>query len=442
MICKVKQAMEKFGMPSDCTVTVGLSGGADSVALLDILLKLSDEYSLNVKAAHVNHRLRGEQADADESFVRALCEKRGVVLSVLGVDVAAEAKRRRIGLEECGRQIRYEFFASLDTDYIATAHTLSDCVETMLINLSRGCSLTGLCSIPPVRDKIIRPLILCTGDEVRQYCKLNGLEYVIDSSNNEDEYLRNRVRHSVVPNLKSLQPRFEENAGRCLDSLRDDNGLLDEMTNDLIAKSRSENGYRTEKLLSAHVSLLRRALYKILYDECGVMPERKHIELLCEAMHSEKDCQLGNGVICRCRNGLLSFGKPDSTESWCQNAKIGENVTPCSKVTLMRVNRIFYSSLTSRQKGCQCFDNGKVENGLVLRSRKAGDKITDAHRGNTKTLKKLFCENKIEPEKRNSYAVLCDGEAVICAEGFCTDKKYAVDENTQEIIYIMIERML
>ncbi|MCQ2463313.1 MAG: tRNA lysidine(34) synthetase TilS, partial [Clostridia bacterium] len=237
MICKVKQAIEKFGMPENCTVTVGLSGGADSVALLDVLIKLSGEYSWVVKAAHVNHCLRGVQADADESFVRSLCEKRGVQLSVLRADVAGEARRRHIGLEECGRQIRYDFFASLDTDYIATAHTLSDTVETMFINLSRGCSLSGLCSIPPVRGKIIRPLILCTGGEVRQYCKENGLDYVIDGSNNEDEYLRNRIRHYAVPEFIRLQPRFEENAGRCIDALRDDNDLLDMLTDELIKKA-------------------------------------------------------------------------------------------------------------------------------------------------------------------------------------------------------------
>ena len=187
---------------------------------------------------------------------------------------------------------------------------------------------------------------------------------------------------------------------------------------------------------------MRRALYKILYDECAVMPERKHIDILIDAMYNAKDCQLGGGVMCRCKNGVLAFGLSESDEPWCMDASIGENVTPYSTVTLMKVNRIFYSSLSSRQKGCLCFDSEKVNGKLVLRSRKAGDKLTDSHRGNTKTLKKLFTEKKIPAENRDSYAVLCDSDEVIFAEGFCVDSKYAVDENTQEIIYIIIERML
>ncbi|MCQ2462516.1 MAG: tRNA lysidine(34) synthetase TilS, partial [Clostridia bacterium] len=209
-----------------------------------------------------------------------------------------------------------------------------------------------------------------------------------------------------------------------------------------IKKAKDENAYSIAVLLSAHISILRRALYRLLYENCGVMPERKHIELLVQAMRDRKNCQLGGGIICRCSGGLLHFGVPQGSEPWSMTAVTGENITPYSVVRLMRVNRIFYSSLSNRQKGCCCFDLNKVKSGLVLRSRKAGDRLTDAHRGNTKTLKKLFTEKKIPSEKRDSYAVLCDGEEVVFAEGFCTDKKYSVDENTREIIYISIERML
>ncbi len=191
------------------TVVVGVSGGADSVCLLHFLSTIRGEYDIVLKAVHINHGIRGEEAERDEIFVKSLCEKLCVELFTFHRDVPSLAKEFGLGIEECGRRVRYEAFSSLNADKIAVAHTSSDNFETVLFNLIRGTSLTGISGIKPKRDKIIRPLINITRSEVEDYCAENELDYIIDSTNLSTEYTRHKIRHNVIPILKSINPSAE-----------------------------------------------------------------------------------------------------------------------------------------------------------------------------------------------------------------------------------------
>ncbi|MBQ9109096.1 MAG: tRNA lysidine(34) synthetase TilS, partial [Oscillospiraceae bacterium] len=182
-------------------VAVGVSGGADSVALLSLLCCLRGELDLTLVACHINHNLRGAEAKRDEDFVRRLCDRLGVECRVLSADVAALAREEGRSVEETARQVRYRFFAETagKRGKIATAHTAADNTETVLLNLARGSGLRGLCGIPPVRGNILRPLIGGTREQTEAWCCQNGLEWVEDSTNAADDYTRNRLRHHAVP---------------------------------------------------------------------------------------------------------------------------------------------------------------------------------------------------------------------------------------------------
>ena len=212
MICKVKNTIEKHRMLENITsVAVGVSGGADSMCLLHILSKLKEEYSIILKAVHINHGIRGDEAMRDENAVRAYCEKAGIELLVFHKDIPYLAKKMGLGEEECGRQVRYECFSEAHCDAVATAHSLSDSIETLIFNLSRGTGTKGLCGIPPVRDgNIIRPLIDCTREEIENYCKENGVPYVTDSTNLTDDYKRNYIRHKIVPALSEVNEGYSQ----------------------------------------------------------------------------------------------------------------------------------------------------------------------------------------------------------------------------------------
>ncbi|MBP3692302.1 MAG: tRNA lysidine(34) synthetase TilS, partial [Clostridia bacterium] len=171
MINTVIEAIEQYNMLKNVkTVTVALSGGADSVALLLAMLQLRSRYGITVKAAHLNHNLRGEESDRDEQFVRSLCEQYKVELAVKSVDVKNLAQSTKQSVELAARAARYEFFACCD-GVVATAHTADDNIETVLLNLVRGTGLEGICGIPPVREGFIRPLIMCTRAQIEQFCK-------------------------------------------------------------------------------------------------------------------------------------------------------------------------------------------------------------------------------------------------------------------------------
>ena len=193
-------------------VIVALSGGADSVALLNALNLIKEKYSLTVFAAHINHGLRGAEADRDENFCKILCKSYNIQLFVKKSDVKALAKQQKISEELCGRNVRYDFFEELAKKFnakIATAHTASDNAETLIYNITRGSGINGAGGIAPVRDNIIRPLIEVTRSQIEEYCKTHGLSYVTDSTNLTDDYTRNRLRHLVITELKNINPQFE-----------------------------------------------------------------------------------------------------------------------------------------------------------------------------------------------------------------------------------------
>lgn len=280
MITKVFKTIEDYQMLSpDSRVVVGVSGGGDSMALLHLLWRQRRAWpDLKVTAAHVNHCLRGEESDRDEAHVRAYCQGEGIPLEVLKIDVRAEAQKRKLGLEACGRAVRYEFFQRLagNDGLIATAHNLSDHVETVLLHLARGAGLKGLCGIPPVRGNIIRPLINCTRQEIEAYCREHEIAYVTDSTNLKTEYARNKIRLQVLPVLKEINPSLEEAVGRMTQSLREDDGYLWAKAHELLARAALEEGGWSCRVLSQEEKPVRIRAIRLLQQ--GSKPEARHLE--------------------------------------------------------------------------------------------------------------------------------------------------------------------
>ena len=228
MLKKINEAVARFGLLQNAKdVTVALSGGADSMALLYALVELKDELGLqSITAAHFNHGIRGKEALRDQHFVEQQCKKLGIKLFLGSADVPAFAKENNLSLELAARQLRYQFFETLDTGLIATAHTASDNIETVLFNLTRGTALSGICGIPPKRDKYIRPLILCTRADIESYCAQKGIDFVTDSTNLSDDYTRNNIRHNVVPVLKQINQSAENAVSRMTAALREDEDFI------------------------------------------------------------------------------------------------------------------------------------------------------------------------------------------------------------------------
>lgn len=425
MTDKMLKALADFSMiDSGDSIVVALSGGADSVALLHALNSVKEKYNLTIYACHLNHLIRGVEADRDEQFVRRLCDKLGIELFVKRVDVPALAKEHKTSLELCGRNVRYKFFAELAHKLnakIATAHTASDNVETVLFNIARGTSVTGLCGIKPVRDYIIRPLILASRKDVEQYCNENVLDFVTDSTNLTDDYTRNNIRHNAVPTLATVNPDLESAVARMCMSMTDIKEYIDKISFKEINKCKTEYGYSCDKLLSLDNAILTNVLF-LIAKEHGADVDARHIELILGAMKDGGCVDLLSHKRAVCKQGVLRIIDTDDNFAFDSiKLKDSEDFTYISKKELKNINK----KLLNNCIGCDI-----ITDETKLRTREEGDSFTLFGRNVTKTLKKLLNEYKIPAEKRDTLKVVANGSTVLWVEGIGTSKQGRVDAHS------------
>lgn len=434
-------------MPHGAAVIAAVSGGADSMALLFFLEELRKEYQLTLWAAHINHGLRGAEADRDEALVRDTCGRLGIPLHVLHADVAQEAERSGEGLEECGRRVRYAYLESLDNDAcIATAHTLDDQLETFLMHFARGAGLRGLCGIPAKRGRIIRPLIDCTREEIEAYCAEKQISFAVDSTNASRVYTRNRVRLDVIPVLREINPNLYEAARRCFDTLSADKMLLEQQAAQGLASVRTESGYDAARLLNQPLALRSRMIETILTQSgCGA-PEYRHIaaveRLLALGCGST---QVGGGITVRIRRGTLEIpGKESEWEG--EPVLITPPEWPAAQACALGGMRLSFSFVYKKDfvkiqkihkhQLANCLDYDRIHGNLFLRKREPGDRLQPVGRGCTKTFKNLFQELEVAPEARSGMPVLGDEAGPVWALFFGTDERVRMTDDTEKILII------
>lgn len=443
---KALQTVEKYNMlaPGDCVV-IGLSGGADSCALLSFLLSLRERMSLSLIACHVNHMLRGSEADRDEQFVRQLCAENDVSFELLRIDVASEAARRHESTEKTGRDIRYKFFEKVAAEHnarIATAHTASDNAETVLFNLARGAGLRGLCGIPPVRGMVIRPLICVTRGEIEDYCRKKNIDYVTDSTNLTDEYNRNRLRHGAVPVMKAINPSFEDTVLRMTDVLRRTVDTLEKIAKEFLNNAKFRNGYKAEMLNTLDDTMLSEVIM-ILCREHGIISEAKHIQLIKEIIRTQGAVELKKDVFAVSKQGFLRIIEKEETR---QSAPVSFKDQDLIVINNKKysLNKFNLEKVNNREKNNKnVFDNSLDYDTIpltgVFRCRKSGDVFRPAGRGLTKSVRRLFIEMKIPAEQRDRIVMLADGSNVLWIEGIGTAECCCVTEGTKKILTIVPE---
>ena len=383
MLSKIRSFCREYGLihPGD-TVTCAVSGGADSMALLWALYLLKEEWNLNLSAAHFNHRLRGEESDRDEAFVRDFCDGYGIPLSVGRGHVEAGKK----GLEAAARDARYAFFSTLPGK-IATAHTADDNAETVLMHLVRGTGLKGLGGIAPSRGNVVRPMLRVTRGDVESFLAEYAVAHIEDSSNGTDDFLRNRLRHHVMPLLKAENPRLAENLSATALRLRQDEAVLSHFA----AAAPRDIAFLRTLFPAARNRVLRQIL-----NESGVRePEAVHIQLLEALVFSDNPSARADfpGGITIGRNynmlEVVPAAEPVKLNFICTPAE--EIINTADVFTVIPVGRIY------------------------VRPRQSGDTIRLS--GGTKTVKKLFIDRKIPAARRSAVPILCDDAGILGIPG-------------------------
>ena len=405
--------------PGD-TVVCAVSGGKDSVSLLHVLLSLREDLQMTVEAAHVNHQLRGAESDRDEAFVRSLCEDWHIPLFVCRADVLSRSRETGESVEEAARAARYSFFESLGKK-VATAHTMDDHLETVLLNLIRGTSLRGLCGILPQRGVFIRPMLCVSLEDVAAYLTQNDLPHVEDSTNEENFALRNRLRHDVIPLLKRENENLPATVFRMREILQAEDAFLAEQAAALLDASRlPDGGWSCSHLMKAHPVIRARAA-RLLLDELHVKkPSQAHVVALLKLLDEtggSKSLSLPGVKLTRAYDSLFkSETEPKTFEA--RTLELGGSVF-FPEISLRVSCRFVKNYQKSPQSPCtfalKC-DTIGADDPLVVRPRQPGDVIRLP--GGTKRLKKLFIDRKVPRDRRALVPVLCDSEGVICVYPF------------------------
>lgn len=424
------------------TVAVCLSGGPDSMALFHFLCCNKEKLQINLIALHVNHGLR-EESKQEEVFVKNYCENMGVKCIVYSANMNNRKKPQGLSTESWARDLRYKFFfeqAEIYNAKLATAHTASDRCETVIFNITRGTSLKGAAGIPPIRNNIIRPLINCTRQDIENYCEENKIPFVTDQTNFEDIYSRNKIRLKVMPILKMINPSAERAISFFADESREIYTLLTQLSDNLYKKSASDKGINVSVLLQEHSAVVKNLLRNRL-DELDCL-SKDNIDSIYESLNLEKfKRQLSSNVFCKIENGYLSFYSPEKAE---KKEKVDVEL---DKIIEFKHLRLYFSVVSydeyikiaqnDKNHLTYCARYDKIKNRLILRTRMTGDSFTFKGRNVTKTLKKLFIEDKIPKEQRDKIIVLSDeSENVIWLQGYGVNKEYIPKSKTEKVLII------
>lgn len=491
MIRKVKAFIEQHQMlEQGDRLVIGVSGGADSVCLLSVLVKLRTEYNLKLFAVHVNHGIRGEEAKRDMLFTEQLCRRFGVECRSISEDVPAAAKRDKIGEEEAGRLVRYAAFTQeakqRQCTKIAVAHHMDDNAETVLFRMFRGTGLTGLAGIRPVTPemakgagktclKVLRPLLCVTRAEIEGYLQEQGLEFCTDSTNTLLDYSRNVIRNTILPVAEErINPGAAKNISVLAAHVAEVERFLDDTAGRLYRDCVNEDGEASVSvkvilpILEKEDRVLQNlVLYKAVcrIAECRKDITSAHItsisELFAKQVGSRVDLPYGitaergyDCVILYKKKGQLT--ENGFTEFFCLEQENHEGADCCSLKTeytihlpkkygtlILTLCNINISEAENNEKPLvnlknvytKCFDYDTINNTVSLRMPLSGDHITISAAGGTKLLTRYFIDTKVPREQRFGIPVLAAGSDILWVIGGRTGEGFHVTEHTKRILF-------
>ena len=438
------------------SLVVAVSGGADSTAMLHALVELKKALAVELVVLHVNHRTRGSESDADARFVRKTCKELGDKAVVKTVDVPAMARRKRISLEMAARETRYRLFVEQARKCkgaaIVTAHTKDDQAETVLLKLARGSGMRGLAGITEVGQvedvPLIRPMLDISRKDVERFLKRSKIAWREDSSNADDSYLRNRVRHTVLPMLEwELNPEIKDTLVKTALVLREDNELLELMAEEALKVCRvGKRCLDLTELRQEHRSLVRRMLIMWLI-ECGVDREAvdlgliSEIEKLIGGRKANAAVSITGGMAVTREYGSLSIGRavPRKVGAFRRTFAVPGRIRIESAGVLVKSSLsceivkergkpgVYPASATVSRKAV-----GRKK--IMVRSWADGDRIKPMGMKGSKKLKDLFIDLKVPASERKRIPVFeCDGE-IIWVPGYRVARGWGVDEGDTSIL--------
>lgn len=457
LLAKVRETIIQFQMLTEGdTVVVGVSGGPDSICLLDVLDRLTEDFSIRLQVVHVNHMLR-QEAQEEEQYVETLCRQRKIPCRIFHEDMKVYATENHWSIEEAGRNYRYECFEQVleqaeSNGRIAVAHHQNDRAETMLFHLTRGTGMKGMAGIPAVRGNVIRPLIRVNRQEILQYLEERGLRYYIDVSNASDDYSRNRIRNQVIPTLETVNAQAVMHIANATEvaeeywryveteAEREEAGCVKNLENGVLLLEQPFRSYAA--LLQKH--LIYRAMYRVSGTAKDL--EQIHVEQIQHLFERQAGKRISlpyNMVAVRTYDGIRI-----STES--NSVKTGEGAgwNPVSvripgETKVPGLGSLFCKQMSMQSdieisKKCytKLLDYDKICGALSIRMPKAGDYLIVDAQGRRKKLARYFIDNKVPQDERAAMPVLASGQQVFWIIGMRISEDVKVTEETRQLLQI------
>jgi tRNA(Ile)-lysidine synthase len=453
MLDKVLEIIKKHDMiQKGDGIVVGLSGGPDSVCLLHALYSLREKLGINLYAVHLNHMIRGKEAERDEEYSKCFAELLGIPFYSKCIEVEKYAKEHGMSSEEAGRFFRYKLFNEVADEVgakkIALAHNMNDQAETMIMRFIRGTGISGLGGIKPIRDnKYIRPILSCSRGEIEEYCEVNALNPVIDSTNKESIYTRNRVRLEFIPYIKKhFNPNIIESLYKNSEIFRDENEYIDSMAKHELKKIREKEGINIIEFNKLHTALKKRVIRLMVEDVKGNLNgiEGKHIEeciRLIEKGKTGKTIELPDNINCAIDYSIFKVLK--KTEALDYEYRLGVPETIYVREANMYVETKILEdnieNLTDKQF-VKYWDCDKIKYGIIVRNRRDGDYIFPKGMEGRKKLKDILIDKKVPREERDRLLIFSIESEVLWIAGVRDSRNYKIDSNTKRVLEIKITK--
>lgn len=452
MYDKVKKYVQQNRMLDGCSnVVIALSGGADSVCLAHIMKRLSEETDcFAITAVHVHHGIRGAEADRDADFCKKLCDALGIGFREIRRDVPAYARERRISCEEAGRLLRYEGLRGealeLSCAKIAVAHHMNDQAETVLFNMCRGSGIRGMRGMLPETGGIIRPLLCCTREEIEEYLRERDLRFCTDSTNKEDSYSRNRIRHKVLPFLEeNINTRAVRNIAAMADRMARAESYLEKQTDRryreaavykgdgiLLRNLEAEDTYIAGRIIMRALGELASGLKDIgeIHVDAVVALINARSGKRADASHGIEARREPDGIFLRRNEDNVCFA-PIKIDLPCGiiDCKGGGNFEFSVK-DWNKEEKISNSIYT------KCFDYDKIKFGLWLRTREDGDYLTIDASGHHKKLNQYYIDEKVPGYMRDGTLLLADGHSIMWVVGGRISEEYKITDRTKRALWV------
>ena len=441
-------------------ILVALSGGPDSVCLLYILIKLREILGIEIGAAHLNHMLRGEDALGDEEYVNKLCKDLNIPCYIKQVDINKYARENKLSSEMAGRSVRYDFFDEIISKYgfnkIATAHNANDQAETILFRLMRGTGLEGLGGIKVSRDnKIIRPILCLSRNEVEDYIEKEGLNPRIDKTNFEKVYNRNKIRLDILPYIKKhFNADIVQTLNRMSTLLQKDNDYLERSAYKYYEKNclkSKEHFILKKELFNEEEAITSRVIRNALteYSKSNYDFEMKHISEIIHLArkNSGKKIDLPNKIYAENIYGDIYIKKRIKKQKIDNKNEIVINKNDINgkkvefhnyklEFSIIDNNNLIYKKNSLKK----FFDFDLIENFIVIRKRKDGDKMIPLGMKGTKKIKDIFIDAKVPKEQRDYIPIIEFDNNIAWLTGIKVSDEYKVNNNSKNILMISIER--